>query len=63
MHSQVARLFRDVWSKETRTYQYWYDSERKGYQEHLSARVVKSRRERLESMLAYGPTLNRRWKN
>jgi hypothetical protein len=53
MHSQVARLFRDVWSKETRTYQYWYDLERKGYQEHLSASVVKSRRERLESMLAY----------
>ena len=55
MHAVIARLFRDVWGKEARTFQYWYDLERKGYQGHLGAAVVKSRQERLESMLAYRP--------
>jgi hypothetical protein len=55
MHTHIARLFRDVWSKETRTFQYWYDLERKGYQGKMGAAVVKSRRERLESMLAHRP--------
>jgi hypothetical protein len=55
MHAHVARLFRDVWGKETRTFQYRYDLERQGYQGHLGAAVVRSKRERLESMLAYGP--------
>ncbi len=55
MHAHIARLFRDLWSKETRTFRYWYDLERKGYQGHLGAAVVKSRRERLESMLSYRP--------
>ncbi len=55
MHKHIAHLFRDVWSKEARTFQYWYDLERKGYQGHLGAAVVKSRRERMESMLAYQP--------
>jgi hypothetical protein len=55
MHTHIARLFRDVWSKEARTFQYWNDLERKGYQGHLGAAVVKSRRERMESMLAYQP--------
>jgi len=55
MHTHIARLFRDVWSKEARTFQYWYDLERKGYQGHLGAAVVTSRRERMESMLAYQP--------
>ena len=55
MHTHIARLFRDVWSKETRTFQYWYDLEREGYQGHLGAAVVATRRERLESMLAYRP--------
>jgi hypothetical protein len=36
MHAHVARLFRDVWGKETRTFQYWYDLERKGYQGYLA---------------------------
>jgi hypothetical protein len=53
MHAHVARLFRDVWRTESRTFQYWYDLERKGYQGHLGAAVAKSRRQRLESMLAY----------
>lgn len=55
MHTHVARLFRDVWSKEARTFKYWYDLERKGYQGYLGAAVVKSRRERMESMLVYQP--------
>jgi hypothetical protein len=53
MQAHVAGLFRDVWGKETQTFQYWYDLERKGYQGHLGAAVVRSKRERLESMLAY----------
>jgi hypothetical protein len=54
-HAHIGRLFRDVWSKEARTFQYWYDLERIGYQRSLGAEVVKSRRERMESMLAYQP--------
>ena len=53
MHTHIARLFRDVWSKEARTFRYWYDLGRKGYQGHLGAAVMKSRCERMESMLAY----------
>jgi len=55
LHANIARLFRDVWGKEKRTFEYWYDLERFGYQGHLSKAVVRSRKERLEAMLAYRP--------
>ncbi len=55
MHAHVAHLFQDVWSKETRTFQYWYDLERMGYQGHLGAAIMKSRRERLEALFGYRP--------
>jgi hypothetical protein len=31
LHANVARLFRDVWGKEKRNFEYWYDRERLGY--------------------------------
>jgi hypothetical protein len=55
LHTKIARLFKDVWGKEKRNFQYWYDLERFGYQGHLSAAVVRSRKERLAAMLAYRP--------
>ena len=55
MHAHVAHLFHDVWSQEKRSFQYWYDLERKGFQGHLGQAVVKARRERTEAMLAFRP--------
>jgi hypothetical protein len=55
LHAHIARLFRDVWAKEKRSFQHWYDLERFGYQGHLGNAVVRSRKERLEAMLAYRP--------
>jgi hypothetical protein len=55
MHAHVAHLFHDVWSQEKRSFQDWYDLERKGFQGHLGQAVVKARRERAEAMLAFRP--------
>jgi len=55
LHAHIARLFRDVWAKEKRSFRYWYDLERFSYQGHLGNAVVRSRKERLEAMLAYRP--------
>jgi len=55
LHTNIARLFRDVWGKEKRNFEYWYDLERLGYQGHLSSAVVRSKKERLDAMLAYRP--------
>lgn len=55
LHAHISRLFRDVWAKEKRTFQYWYDLERFGYQGHLCNAVMRRRRERLEAVLAYRP--------
>jgi hypothetical protein len=55
LHTDVARLFRDVWAKDKRSFRYWYDLERFGYQGHLGNAVVRSGKERLEAILAYRP--------
>jgi len=55
LHAEVARLFRDVWAKEKRSFLYWYDLERFGYQGHLRNAVMRSGKERLEAMLTYRP--------
>lgn len=55
LHTNIARLFRDVWGKEKRKFEYWYDLERFGYQGHLSSAVMRSRKDRLDAMLAYRP--------
>jgi len=55
LHAHIAGLFRDVWAKEKRSFQYWYDHERSSYQGHFSSAVMKSRRERFGAMLAYRP--------
>ena len=53
LHAHIARLFRDVWAKEKRSFRYWYDLERFSYQGHLSNAVMRSRKERVEATLAY----------
>ena len=55
LHTNIGRLFMDVWGKEKRNFEYWYDLERLGYQGHLSSAVVRSRKERLDAMLAFRP--------
>jgi hypothetical protein len=55
LRGNIAGLFRDVWGKEKRNFEYWYDLERFGYQGHLGNAVVRSRKERLEATLAYRP--------
>jgi len=55
LHANTARLFSDVWGKEKRNFEYWYDLERFGYQGHLSNAVVRSRKERLAAIFAYRP--------
>lgn len=54
-HAEIARLFRDVWGKEKRTYPYWYDLERKGFQGHLATAFVRSQRARAEAVAAFRP--------
>jgi hypothetical protein len=55
MHAHIAHLFHDVWSKEKRGFQYWYDLERNGFQGYLGQAVLKARRERAEAMLTFRP--------
>ena len=54
-HVEIARLFRDVWGKEKQTYQYRYDLERKGFQGHLAAAFVRSKRARVEAVATFQP--------
>ena len=55
VESHIARLFKDVWAKEKRTFRYWYDLERQGYQGHLRTAIIKSRKDRIQTMLAFRP--------
>jgi hypothetical protein len=55
LHSHIAHLFRDVWAKEERSFEYWYDLERFGFQGYLGKAWVQSRRERIEAVLTYRP--------
>jgi hypothetical protein len=55
LHANIARLFRDVWGKEKRNFEYWYDLERFSYQGHLGNAVVRSKKGRLEALVAYRP--------
>jgi hypothetical protein len=57
IESEISRLFRDVWAKEKRTFGYWYDLERKGYQGHLSKAFVKAQQDRLHAVLSFRPGL------
>ncbi|HET9802262.1 MAG TPA: hypothetical protein VFP96_03430, partial [Candidatus Acidoferrum sp.] len=54
-HANIARLFKDKWGKEKRTFEHWYDLERFSYQGHLANAVMRSRKQRAEAILAYRP--------
>jgi hypothetical protein len=45
-HANVVRLFKDVWAKQVRDFDYWYDLERTDYQRAIAQSVVQSQRER-----------------
>jgi hypothetical protein len=55
MHSTIGRLFRDVWSKEKRTFQEWYDAERKGYQRNIGKAAAQAIQRRQNLVLAFRP--------
>lgn len=55
MESHISHLFKDVWATEKRTFRYWYDLERQGYQGHLREAVVKSQQDRIQTMMAFRP--------
>jgi hypothetical protein len=55
LHANISRLFRDVWGKEKRGFEYWYELERTGFQGHLLKAAVKNRRERAEAVLSCKP--------
>lgn len=55
LHDNIARLFKNEWGKERRTFEHWYDLERFSYQGHLSSAVMRSRKQRAEAILAYQP--------
>ena len=55
LHAEIVRLFTDVWGKEKRTFDYWYNLERTEYQKVLAQVAMKSQRERWEVALSFRP--------
>jgi hypothetical protein len=55
LHAFIARLFRDVWAKEKHNFNYWYELERTGFQEHLRNALAKHQRDRVEAALSFKP--------
>jgi hypothetical protein len=55
MHATIGRLFRDVWGKEKRTFQEWYDAERKGYQRNLARAAAQAIEQRQNMMRSLRP--------
>ena len=55
LHANIARLFRDVWGKEKRGFEYWYERERTGFQAFLLKAVVNNSRERREAVMSCKP--------
>jgi hypothetical protein len=55
LHAEIARLFTDVWGKEKRTFDYWYNLERTEYQKVLAQAAMKSQRERWQAAVAGYP--------
>jgi len=56
LHANMTRLFRDVWGKEKRSFEFWYELERKDYQNALMKAAVKHKREREEALLSCKPS-------
>ncbi len=55
-HATISRLFRDVWSKEKRTFQEWYDAERKGYQRNLAVAAAEASKRRRDMIYTLKPS-------
>ena len=55
LHANIARLSRDVWSKEKHNFDYWYELERTGVQGYLLEAAVKHKRERAEALFSQKP--------
>ena len=55
MHATIGRLFRDVWGKEKRSFQEWYDAERKGYQRNLARAAAQAIEQRKNMMSTLRP--------
>ena len=55
LHTNIAQLFRDVWGKEKRIFESWYELERKGFQGHLLNAAATHKRERADVISAFKP--------
>ncbi|MGO9317235.1 MAG: hypothetical protein ACLPXT_06560 [Terracidiphilus sp.] len=55
-HANVARLFTDVWAKQVRDFDYWYDLERTEYQKAIIQSYVRSQQERQEVIAPINPS-------
>ncbi len=55
LHAEIARLFADVWGKEKRTFDYWYNLQRTEYQKVLAQAAMKSQQERWQAAVAGHP--------
>lgn len=55
LYEYIARLFREVWSKEKRGFHYWYELERTGFQGHLLRAAVRHKQQRADSILSCTP--------
>lgn len=52
LYDEICQLFKDVWAKEEREFDYWYDLERTEYQKALVRSAMRSHRERFEVVLS-----------
>jgi len=55
LYEYIARLFREVWGKEKRSFEYWYQLERTGFQGHLLRAAVRHKQERADTILSCKP--------
>jgi hypothetical protein len=55
LHAEIAQLFSNVWAKERRTFDYWYNLERMEYQKILAKLAKKSYQERFKAVFSYVP--------
>jgi transcription elongation factor Elf1 len=55
-HANVARLFTNVWAKEVRNFDYWYDLERTDYQRSIIQSYVLSQHERQKAIASINPS-------
>jgi hypothetical protein len=52
VHQGIARIFHDIWAVEKRSFEYWYDLERKSHQKNLAKMAMRAMTERNKAAAA-----------